>query len=260
MSKTVFFTICSDRFYYQGGGLIFINSFKRFHPDIDLVVFRQDTMDKYLDLNLDRARLPYSSNGKKASYSTAKPFIARLLSKKYKKVVNMDADTVITGRLDAILADDWDVGGAWNLNDYENASFENITPEMYVQCGLVASTTPLLWEKWNTLNTEAFSYKRFENDILNRVLYNDPKIKKLRLKIFDKDKDYYGVKSLTHEHEMYIENNELMLKGEKVKAYHQAKGSTLPKLRFETLGFTPQVVDWLYNLGVYGQSITIKGI
>jgi len=258
--KTVVFAIISDLFYIHGGGILFINSFHHFHPDIDLVVFRQNMIDKWVDPKAKTSYVIDKTGQRKTSFSTAKPVFGKLLTNKYDKVINIDCDTIITGRLDEVLKDDWEVGGVWNFNDFENAYFDNITAEMYIQAGMVGSTKPLFWEKWDEANKDASNYKRIENDTLNLVIYNDSEIKKLKLKIFDKDKDYYGCKSLNREKEMYIENDELMLRGEKVKAYHQAKGPILPKLRFERLGFKPEVVDWLYKIGVYGQSFKSKGI
>jgi hypothetical protein len=258
--KTVFFGFCSDLYYFQGGGLTFINSFKHFHPDIDLVVFRQDMIDKTIDFNIKTYDIVDTNGIRKVSASAAKAIFAKMLTKKYKKVINIDFDTVITGRLDEVLKDDWEVGGAWNYNDYENANFENITPEMYVQAGLVGSTRPEFWDAWEKANKDIWKYPRLENDILNLVIYNNPEIKKMKLKIFDKEKDYYGCKSLGREGEMYIENDELMLRGEKVKAYHHAKGLILPKLRYEHMGFRKEVVEWLYKISIYGQSFIAKGI
>jgi hypothetical protein len=46
--RKVCFTAVDDKLYYPEGTHIFINSFRRFHPDIDLVVFRQDTVDTFI--------------------------------------------------------------------------------------------------------------------------------------------------------------------------------------------------------------------
>jgi hypothetical protein len=259
--KTVFYTMMSDLYFSYGGGYLFMNSFKKFHPDIDLVVFRQDILDKYLASKVGPSHVIDSTGFRKTSFCTAKAFFGKMLYNKYDKVVNIDTDTIITGRLTEVLKDDWEVGGAWNFNDYENVNFMNIKPEMYVQAGLIGSTRKEFWDRWDEANKEATKYPRFENDTLNLVLYNDPIIKKMKLKIFDKKKDYYGCKSLGREKEMYIKNNELMLRGEKVKAYHHAKGETsLPKLIFERMGFTLEVANWLYKTGIYGKSVTVKNI
>jgi hypothetical protein len=243
--KTCFFTIVDDRVYYPGGTHIMINSFKRFHPDIDLVVFRQDMIDKVF-------------KEKNINFYQAKPTFAKLLTDKYDLVVNIDCDHVITGRLDEILKGDYDVGGPWNFNDYENASFENITEEMYLQAGIVASTKKKFWDTWEKANKKAMKYLRKENDILNLVIYNQ--MPKVKLKIFDKEKNYYGCKSLGREPEFYIEDAKLMCRGEQILAYHFARGNVMPKLNFDTMPLKDEVKTWLKNIGYYGQSVTIGGL
>ena len=243
--KTAFFTIVDDRVYYPGGTHILINSFKRFHPDIDLVVFRQDMIDKVF-------------KEKNINFYQAKPTFAKLLTSKYDLVVNIDCDHVITGRLDEILKGDYDVGFPWNYNDYENASFENITEEMYLQAGLVASTNKKFWSVWEAENLDAMRYTRKENDIVNLVVYNH--MPELKLKIFDKEKDYYGCKSLGREPQFYIENDKLMCRGERVYAYHFARGNVFPKLHFDSMPLKDDVKAWLKNVAMSGNSVTIKGI
>lgn len=238
--KKVFFTIVDDRFYYPGGTHIMVNSFRRFHPDIDLVVYRQDMIDKVF-------------KDKGINFYQAKPTFAKLLIDKYDLVVNIDCDHVITGRLTQILEGDYDVGCPWNFNDYENASFENITEEMYLQAGIVASTNKKFWDTWEKANKDAMKYLRKENDILNLVVYNQ--LPKLKLKIFDKDKDYYGCKSLGREPQFYVEDDKLMCRKEQVFAYHFARGNVFPKLNFDTMPLTDEVKVWLKKVAFYGQTV-----
>jgi hypothetical protein len=243
--KKVAFTCVDDRLFYPEGTHIFINSFKRFHPDIDLVVFRQDTVDKLF-------------KEKGIDWFNAKPYFAELLEKDYELIVNMDADHVVTGRMVEVFDNvDYDIGGPWNFNDYENASFENITEKMYVQGGMIASTSHEFWKVWREENREHTKYLRRENDVMNLVIYN--KLPKLKLKIFDEKKDYYGCKSLGREPNFYIENDKLMCKGEQVLAYHFARGGVFPKLDFDTMPLIDEVKIWLKNLS-YGQSIKIQTI
>jgi len=241
----VFFTFVSDNYYYPVGTYKMITSFKRFHPDIDLVVFRQADVDRIF-------------KEKDLNFYNAKPTFAKLLSNKYDLVVNIDADSVVTGRLDAILDDNYDIGSVLNLNDYENTSVDNVTEDMYLNAGLIASRNPKFWDIWEEANKEAMEYKCKENDIMNLVIYNNPIVKRMRLKIFDKDNDYYGCKSLNREPEFYIEKDELFCRGEKVKIYHHAKGGgALPKLQYEEMSFTPSVVDWLNKVSMQGYTTEV---
>lgn len=244
--KKVCFTAVEDRLYYAEGTHIFVNSFKKYHPDIDLVVFRQDTVDKLF-------------KEKGINWYQAKPYFAELIYDKYDLVVNMDADHIVTGRLTEVFDNvDYEVGAVWNFNEYENASFENITEEMYLQAGMVASTSKKFWKKWQEINKTAMNYLRKENDTLNLLAYNDPEVSKMKLKIFDKEKDYYGCKSLGGEVLFYVEDNKLKYKGEEVRAYHFARGNQFPKLNIPEMPFTDGVKEWLLRTAHYGQTVTIK--
>lgn len=244
MKKTVFFTFVSDNYYYPVGTFKMINSFKTFHPDIDLVVFRQDMVDKVFKENPG------------INFYNAKPVFAKLLTDKYDLVVNIDADSVVLARLDAVLEKDYEVGVPINLNNFENRAIENVTEEMFVHAGLVASRNPLFWEAWDDWNRikDAMKYTCRENDILNLVWYNHPVVKKMKRKIFDKEKDYYNCKSLGLESQFKVEGGKVMCNGEQVYLYHHAKGGHLPKLQYELMGFPQDVVDYMNKVSMYGKS------
>ncbi|MBF8249488.1 MAG: hypothetical protein HW400_89 [Candidatus Levybacteria bacterium] len=242
--KKVCFVPVDDKHYYLTGTPVMINSFKRFHPDIDLVVIRQNTVDKLFP-------------EKGIDWYNATPYFAQFLFDDYDLVVKMDADHIVAGRMTEIFDNvDYDVAGPWNFNDYENMSVESVTAEMYVQGGLIASTSKEFWLKWQEMNSDAKKYRGRENDVLNLVIYKA--MPELKLKIVDKERDYYGCKSLNREPEFYLENDKLMCRGEQVLAYHNAKGGVYPKLDFDNMPFTDEVKKWLKGIGNYGQSIIIK--
>jgi len=243
--RIVFFTLVSDDYYYALGAHKFVNSFKRFHPDIDLVVFRQDMIDKvFAEKNIN--------------FYMAKPTFAKLLTNKYDLVVNIDADCAIMGRMTEVLKDDYNIGAAWNYNIYENRTLGDITEKQYVQAGLVGSRSKKFWDIWEKENKNAMKYTCQENDILNLVWYNDPYVKTLKRKIFDKDiPDYYGCKSLGQEEKMYLKDGKVMLNKGQVVAYHQARGAKFPKLDFfdKSLGFTYEVADYWEKMSMEGISV-----
>lgn len=248
--RKVAFTACDDRLYYSEGTHIFVNSFKRFHPDIDLVVFRQDTVDKlFKERNIN--------------WYKAKPYFAELLFKDYDLVCNIDADHIIVDRLWEVFDNvDYDIAAPWNFNDYENASFDNITEEMYLQAGMVASTKKEFWLAWQRINDTAMSYLRKENDTLNLLVYNDPEISKMKLKVLDKDKDYYGCKSLGREPLFYIKNGKTYCSkdDEKVIAYHFARGNQFPKLDIPNMPLRDDVKQRWMEIAMHGQSFKAVGI
>lgn len=238
--RVVFFTLADDRYYYPVGTTKLISSFKKFHPDIDLLVFRQDLIDKVF-------------SEKKVNFYNAKPTFAKLLTPYYDLVVNIDADSIVLGRLEEVLKDDYEVGAAWNFNDYENMSIENVKEDMFVQAGLVASRNKNFWNIWEIANKDAMKYPAQENSVLNLLWYNETMVKKMKRKIFDKEKDYYGCKSLNREKEFYLENGKVMCRKEQVFVYHHAKGgAALPKLQFEKMDFPKEVADYMNFLGLYG--------
>jgi len=87
----VFFTICdtslqrglpnSRNLDFTG----FVNSFKKFHPDVELKVFNESDM---------------KAHG--VNYYCAKAVFGELLSREYDLVVNIDSDHYILSRLDEI--------------------------------------------------------------------------------------------------------------------------------------------------------------
>lgn len=243
--RTAFYTFVSDEYYYNAGCHIMVNSFKKFHPDIPLYVYRQDKIDEMFKKH------------EGLNFYNAKPTFAKLLTDKYDLVVNIDCDTIVLDRLEPVLKGDYEVGAAWNYNQYENASFENITEKMYLQAGLVASTKKEFWDEWEKANKDAMKYIRKENDTLNKVVYGDGTKPKYDLKIFDEEKDYIGCKSLNLEGRMYIKDDKVWLDGERVLAYHHAKGADFPKLRFNTMGFTLEVVEHMQKIGWEGVSVEI---
>jgi len=248
MKKPVcFYSFVSDNYYDPCGAPQMINSFKRFHPDIPLVIFRQDMVSQIIGDGI--------STG--INWLNAKPAFAKLLTDHYELVVNVDIDTIFLGRLDAVFTKEYDVGSVMNLNDYENRHIEGITDEMYLQAGLVASRIPEFWDIWMARSLrDNWKYMCAENDTLNLVVYEHPEWK---LKIFDKDTEYYGCKSLGRETEFKMNGDKVMCRGEQVKCYHAAKGpANMPKLtpeKMKSYGFSDQVIGFATFVGNYGKSV-----
>ena len=238
--RIVFFTIVDDGFYNPVGTPAMINSFKRFHPKIDLIIFRQDIIDEIMKDGIN--------------FYNAKPTFAKILSPYYDLVVNVDADHIFLDRCEEILKGDYDIACPINKNDFENTSVENVTEDMYLQGGLVASTKQSFWDIWEMENKKAMSYKCKENDIMNLVIYNEPIIKLMKLKVLDKDYGYYGCKSLGREGEFYMKDNKVMCRREQVYLYHVARGG-IQKPRPNELGFSSEVVDYMNEVSSYGKTV-----
>jgi hypothetical protein len=244
MKDACFFTFVSDNYYEPVGTPIMINSFKKFHPDIDLIIFRQDMIRKV-----------FLSKG--VNFYNAKPTFAKLLTPHYELVVNIDADSIVLSRLDEVLKLDYGIGSVSNFNDYENMAVDNVSVDMFLNAGLVASRVPLFWDIWEHENKWADNYVAKENTILNLIWYNNIGLAFIRKKIFDKEKDYYGCKSLDREKEFYLDGNKVMCRGEQVFIYHVAKGEgRMPKFYgFETMGFPREVAQYMNFIAYEGKTV-----
>lgn len=240
----VVYSFVSDNYYTPVGTPEFINSFKRFHPDIPLVIFRQDKVNEIID-------------GHTVNWLNAKPMFAKLLTDEYECVINMDVDQIVLGRLDEVFTTDYEIGSVVNMNDYESVSLETVPKEKYLQAGLIASRVPEFWDIWMKRSLQdAWQCRCAENDTMNLVIYEN----NWKLKVFDQDKDYYGCKSLGRESEFTLEGNKVMCRGEQVRCYHAAKGpSNMPKTSYEKLrqyGFPEDVAQFATFVGKFGKSVT----
>lgn len=239
----VVYGFVSDDYYDGVGAPQFINSFKRFHPDIPLVIFRQDVINRIIKDDVN--------------WLNAKPMFAKLLTDKYECVVQMDVDQIVLGRLDEVFTKDYDIGSVMNFNDYENVSTKGVSEEKYLQAGLIASRVPEFWDIWMQRSLkDAWQCRCAENDTMNMVIYENPQWK---LKVFDGKKDYYGCKSLGREKEFVMEEDRVMCRGEQVKCYHAAKGpSNMPKLtpqKMMTYGFSDRVTGFATFCGNFGTTV-----
>lgn len=251
--KTVFYIIIGDSHYHGCRTDEFIKSFKKFHPDIDLVVFGQKEIDETFATN------------PKLNFYNSKPTFAKKLYNDYDLVVNIDADHLVFSRMDEILAGDYDVAIPTNFNSWLNSgigtnTFANtcgvfssnvlVPYEKYIQGGLIASTSKLFWDQYEyaSLNySDLFGNK--ENDVLNLLCHMLPyKVKVLEghWEYTHSDFDcYYGCASLGRENQIVVNSNRLELDGKPVKAYHFARGGNNKPHPSEL--FSQEVVNFIYE-------------
>ncbi len=231
--KICFFTICDQQLQkglpnsrnldFTG----FVNSFRRFHPDIPLIIY------DHHDMNIQGV-----------NYYCAKAKFGRILSEQYDLVVNIDADHVIMARLDEILAADYDIAAPANFNETNNLVgikvSSGITGEAnkgwlvdevsFLQGGLIASPNKDFWKHYEYCTQQHYKkFHCFENDILNLVAYLYP----YKVKVLDGHCDYrnpehncwYGCSIINKEPNAYVQDGKIMLEGKPIKAYHHAHGS-----------------------------------
>ena len=250
--KTVFYVIASDSHYHGCRTDEFIKSFKKFHPDIDLVVFKQPDIERVF------------SKHPRINFYNATAAFAKELYNDYELVVKIDADHLIFGRMTEILEGNYDVAIPTNFNAAHNsgikldcfnpagtfASTTMIPYDKYLQAGLVASTSKKFWDELHFASikySDLFGNK--ENDILNLLVHLLP----YNIKLLEGDwtypssafNCYYGCASLGRENQIVVNNDRLELDGKPVKAYHFARGG-IDKIQPRNL-FRTDVVDFIYK-------------
>lgn len=260
--KTVFYTIISDSHYHGCRTDDFIKSFKHFHPDIDLVVFKQQQIDEM-----------FASNPKLNFYNSKAAF-AKKLYNDYDLVVNIDADHLIFDRLTEILDGDYDVAAPSNFNVWMNSSLDTVTVcngrvvppsslssintdstlvpyDKYFQGGLIASTSKLFWDQYeNACVKYSHYFGHYENDVLNILCHMLPyKVKVLEGDFVYNNSDftcYYGCSSLGREKQVVVNNGKLELDGKPFKAYHFARGGNSKPTVAQL--FTREVDEFVKNI------------
>jgi len=228
--KIVFYTIVSSSHYLGCRTDEFIKSFKKFHPDIDLIVFQDKEIKEVFETD------------KRLNFYNSKAAFAKLLYNDYDLVVNIDADHLIFDRLEEILIGDYDVAAPANYNSEINVKMsiscdsthghlshnDFVSYEKYIQGGLIASTSK---EFWNQYYEASLRYSHLlgnkENDILNIICHMLP----YKFKVLDGDwlytsekfHCYYGCASLGRERQVVVDNKKIKLDGKPIKAYHFAR-------------------------------------
>jgi len=251
--KACFYIIIGDSHWHGCRTPEFIKSFKKFHPDIDLIIFDQSHIDTTF------------ATDKRLNFYNSKATFAKKLYNDYDLIVNIDADHLIFDRLDEILIGDYDIAFPTNFNSWLNSSIGTnscantcgifssstlIPYEKYIQGGLIASTSKKFWDDYEfaSLNySDLFGNK--ENDILNLLCHMLP----YKTKVLDGHFEYthpefncyYGCASLDREKQIMVLDNKLMLDGKPVKAYHFARGGCNKPHPNEL--FSPEVVNYIYN-------------
>jgi len=227
-------------------------SWKYFHPDIPIVIYDDEYSYKVL---------------KEYGIWTYAP-IAKSLVNDYDMVIHLDADSIVTSRLDDILVGDFDVAGAKN-NNYLNMAgavnpgytYGDIPLEKYLNVGVFAvngDKGKQFLDDWIELNKnpEVNNASFAENGTFNMIFYNG----KYKTKILDEDSNpyYYGVssawgfevgKNWQSWKQIRLEDNKLFLRHKQIKLIHKA-GAESPDNRFPDLNalFAPDVAKFLNRI------------
>ena len=226
------------------------NSFKKFHPKEELLLVTEEQV---------------KATGDPDFYYRATPFIAKqLMDKGYDAVCKIDADTIITGNLDHIWEDEYDVACVNNGNPRETKAYPvsvlDINPLAYVNCGFVVIKSKTFVEHWLGLcYSEHFpQYQMREQDFLNIMVYymtvhfGGP----YTVKLLDMSSKWHGLISKGYWPSIELDGKKLILhkndewpidEDKEIVAIHFAGGNDPQKGNYRTK-FKPEVVKYLDRL------------
>lgn len=248
--KTAFFTWITKKYKESNIDFqSFYQSFKYFHPDIDLIIF-----DDTIINTLFKSKPWLNSTNCKASF-------AKLIYHQYDLLINIDSDFYFFDRCYEILSADYDIAACANYNIVQNVSLQSqlidnyhipyVDEKHYIQGGMIASTNKKFWDEYEDLS-KALSNKLpiYENDVLN-ILWASNQYK---TKILDGDYDYrsekfncyYNCASLGRINNTIIYNDKIYLDNKPIRSYHVAHGWHRRKDRVHEL-FPQAVSDWFYS-------------
>lgn len=248
--KIAFFTWITNN--YRNSNIdfdSFYKSFKYFHPDIELIVFDDETI-----FPLFKQKPWLNSTNCKASF-------AKLLYNDYDLLVNIDSDFYFFDRCEEILSADYDIAACANYNIVQNVSISQqkinnhiinaVDESSYIQGGLIASTNRSFWDEYEDLSRElSHRLPIYENDVFNIIWHS----KKYQTKILDGDyhynstgfKCYYNCSSLGRISNCKVVNDHVLLDSKPMRSYHVAHGWHQRKPRVHEL-FPQEVSNWFYS-------------
>ena len=249
----VAFVIATDA-TNQGYAQKMINSLRKFHTEEELPMIVIN--DSYTN-----------KTGDPEKFYKMTPMVMMDLIKEYDKVIQINADTIVTGSLDYILKkNDYDVGAVLNFSkldfvEYGPIGVAQIQPQEYINNGFNVVTSEKFVEHWWKLcHHPHFSrYQYREQDMLN-FLYFYGGYKTRCFDEFDPEENYSAWHGLMWKGEgpkMKLVDNKIILPKSKddypnrdveIKMTHYA-GGNVPKMQYRIL-FNNDIIkymDWLVS-------------
>lgn len=238
MRKIAFCPADSNNSKYFG---MLQNSLRKFHSEEELPLIRFD-----------------NETGDPDFFYKATPLLAKkLMDDGYDAVLKLDADSIITGKLDHIWEGDYDVAVVQNANPREFRAypyqFMNIDPLKYYNCGFVVMKSKEFVEHWlNLCNSPLFiSCQMREQDLLNILCLMNFKVKKL-----DESDKWHGLISKGYWNRIELKDGNLLLakndewpqdSHKQIVAIHIAGGNNPAKMRLGPY-FASVILHYLEDL------------
>jgi hypothetical protein len=208
--KICFQTVCSNK--YEPAYQKMQSSLKKFHPDIPLIKFGQDQLNK----EIEKTRLPLIASGQ--AY-----FISHLLES-YDMVIHIDSDIVVCSPLVEVFEGKYDVA---TINHYiENKEHNTINAGFFS-----VTSKEFSKEYFDRTKRDAMNYNDGEQGVLKQIL----KEGKYSHKHLETDISTYATENSINLLQLYVSNDKLMYKGKEVRIIHVIGrlGTKLKMLDFE---------------------------
>lgn len=206
-------------------------SFEHFHPDLECrIITIYDGKDIFGEIKEPTFGSVWAALSVK---------LINYYLKDYEIVIKLDADVVITHRLDEFLDEDYDIAGSLNVRGYSE-KFDD-----YCNLGLTAIKSDKFAQEWEKLTYDDnfigdMGYSNLEQDVMNHLAHSG----KYKFLIVDKEGCYYNETSKEFWHEMFVREEKLMIGSRIVKGMHWAGGGTMSN-KYSYPSFRPEVRNFL---------------
>jgi lipopolysaccharide biosynthesis glycosyltransferase len=221
------------------------NSLKNFHPDIPLIEVQDEEIDS---MGVPRPHVFY----------IAAPLFANKYLEKYKTIIKLDSDQIITGSLKEVIEDPlYDVGCVYNYNRMDAQKFGlisvwDVPPQAYVNNGFVVLRSKEMVKHWITLcsRPNIVNYPMREQDILNIIAFYG----NYRVKMLDEGPNWYGLAAkadwntaVMKEGKIVIPQSPIIPMEKTLKVIHFAGGEQGAKMNYQAY-FQPEVTEYIDSL------------
>lgn len=232
--KIVAFTIADDELTHRLARRV-RNSFCKFHPDIPFIVY---------DCNDEKEIFGEVRDSACACKAfEIRPRLCEKLLEDYDLCIYLDADTVVTGKLDEFLEGDYDVAGSLNIGQ-----------QKYLNAGVSAIASSEFSKEWTDL-----MYKPNQGRS-NQVPFNQLAFcGRYNLKIVDEKDVYYNERSRPYWSQLRVDEDKLVCNSRVVKVLHWAGGIERMEDKLSSADFSDEVRRFLDCLTHTDDFTTIKG-
>lgn len=226
--KVAAFTIADDPLTHRLAERV-RRSFYKYHPDIPFYTYDPADEARILGNVRESARAI-------KSFEIRPRFMLHLLQD-YDIVIYLDADTVVTSRLDEFLAGDYDVAGSLNLDITDQIGSMG---DKFLNAGVGACTSIQFCEEWTDLMYRPTA-GRSNQQYFNELAYSG----RYRLKIVDEKDVYYNERSRPFWKNIVRNNGDLLVNDRKIKVLHWAGGVSRMEDKLSSKDFSPEVREFL---------------